>query len=111
MALPAVNGNTIFASDLYAIGQPSGGQDKGHYRIAGNGSAVNAVISTWIVAMSHNTGAAPVSVSIDTADQAPGGNLGSPSAVNSNSGGVLIFGTISAASTNAFCAGNYTINY
>lgn len=108
MALPAVAGNTMLASDFYVIGQPSGGTEAGKYYLGGWAGAGSDTISMYI--RSSSQGSVPVSVSIDTADQAPS-NMGSPSTGNLTKFGFQIFSTSSGAATNCHAAGNSTISY
>jgi hypothetical protein len=114
MALTTVsNGNTANASDLNQVinvlQQPSGGQEKGTYWLGGNGYTTNAYIQQSISSLSRVS--TPVSVSIDTAIQAPIGNLTNILAGTINSGGFHVYGQVSSASSNAYCGGNYTLQF
>lgn len=111
MSLPAVNGNTIQASDLYQLCRPSGGQETGHYWLAGPVYTSGAVISLYMPSQSR--GATPVSASIDTTQQAPtGGMTAAPSTFNLTSDGFQISTTSTTGpNTNARAAGGYTIQY
>ena len=109
MALPAVAGNTIFASDLYQLCQPSGGQEKGKYWLAGSSHASSDEFSEYMVSLSRN--ATPVSVSIDTADGGPT-NVGSPTTTNLTANGFRVHCFSNTSSIVGIIAGgNYTINY
>jgi len=68
MALPAVAGNTIFASDLYGLAQPSGGTETGKYYLSFGADAASRVGSQMIRTSSQ--GSTPVSLTLDEADQA-----------------------------------------
>src|SRR2546421_12139577 len=111
---PFVNGGAPAISKAFLDGlenvlvQVSGGSESGRYRVAGGCYVSGSVVSTWVTSLSRTT--SPVSVTIDTSDQSPT-LLSSPSAVNQNSGGVLIYGTGTGTNQNCFCAGAYTINY
>lgn len=109
MALPAVAGATIYASDLYQLCQPSGGQEKGKYWLEGSGYVSGADITMFMPSQSRN--ATPVSVTIDTADQAPSSHLNAPSTASLTSGGFHISASVTAVTPNEFCGGNYTIQY
>ena len=114
MALYTVaNGQVINASDVNQLVNmmqaPSGAQEKAKYWLGGNGYATNAVISYYVRTTSQ--GATPVSVSIDTTDQAPTGSLFSPNAVHLTAYGFQIYANTSAATGNAYCAGGYTVQY
>lgn len=109
MALPAVAGNSIYASDLYQLCQPSGGQEKGKYWLEGNSYASGADITYYLSSQSRN--ATPVSVSIDTADRVPTTNLNAPAAANLTASGFHISASTTATSLNEFCGGNYTIQF
>lgn len=106
-------GNTVLAADINqlvnVLQRASGQTEVGKYKVAGNGYTTNAAISCYVPSLSR--GATPVSVTIDTANDAPTGNLGSPSTFNLTSSGFLVAATVSAASINAYCSGNYTIQY
>ena len=108
MALPAVAGATILASDLYALCRPSGGAETGKYWQQGNAYTAAQTVC-WVPSLSRN--ATPVSVSIDTADQAPSGGSGTPATFNLTSGGFHTSAQTTGATTNAYAGGNYTINY
>jgi hypothetical protein len=115
MALYTVStGITIAAADINqlvnVLQEPSGGLEKGRYRLAGGVYATNAVLSHWVNTLSRNS--VPVSLTIDTADATPN-TLNAPAAPlgNSNAGGFLIYATATAAGTNAFAAGNWQANY
>ncbi|HET8911204.1 MAG TPA: hypothetical protein VFN23_07065 [Ktedonobacteraceae bacterium] len=111
MALPAVSGNTIFASDLYQLCRPSGSQETGHYWLGGPVYTNGALISLYMPSQSR--AATPVSASIDTADSAPAGGMNSaPTTFNLTVGGFQISTTSTTGpNTNAHCGGNYTIQY
>jgi hypothetical protein len=108
-----VFGQTSQPSDLNQLvdilNRRAGQTETGKYGIIGNwAGAGSGFVGQYICSLSRNT--APVSVSVDTADQAPGGNLGSPSTANLTSGGFKVFATMTNGN-NGFCAGNYTITY
>lgn len=109
MTLPAVAGNTIQASDLYQLARPSGGQETGKWHLATTIVANNDVVALYMPSQSR--GQTPVSVSIDTADQAPVGGLGTMQTTDLTSSGFLIFCINGTASGNANAGGNYTISF
>lgn len=109
MSLPAVNGNTIFAADLYGLCQPASGTETGKYFLQGGGNGSGWVVSNYLP--SRSRGATPVSVSIDTADQAPAANAGTPSASNLTASGFQVSFSCTGATNTARAGGNYTINY
>jgi hypothetical protein len=109
MSLPAVNGNTIQAADLYQLCRPSGGSETGKYYLQGGGNAAGWVVSNYIPSLSR--AATPVSVSIDTADQAPAANAGTPAAAQLTASGFQVSFACTAASNTARAGGNYTISY
>lgn len=108
MALPAVAGNTIFASDLYQLCRPSGGQETGKYYLGGWAGAINDLVSLYMPSLSRN--ATPTGVVIDTADQAAS-NLQTVAANNLTANGFQISAGASGAATNCHAAGNYTISF
>lgn len=114
MALTIVtNGNTAQANDLNQVinilQQPSGGQEKGRYWLAGWANAANNIISFYVCSQSRNS--TPVSASIDTADQAPTAGLGTPTAVHLTNGGFQVSDQATGATAGSFCGGNYTIQF
>jgi hypothetical protein len=108
MALPAVAGNTILASDLYGIAQPSGAQEHGKYYLEAGVYATNAFFSTYYRTSSQ--GSTPVSVSIDTADQAVAG-CNAPSTALLTSFGFQVKTSATGAGTDARVGGNYTVSF
>lgn len=64
MALPAVSGATIYASDLYGLAQPSGGTEAGSWRLVGFGTASGQNVGIYLP--SRSRGSTPVSVTINT---------------------------------------------
>lgn len=109
MALPAVSGQTIQATDLYNLCQPSGGQEKGKWRLNFNASAANYFGGVYIPSESRVS--VPVSVSVDTADDSPV-NIGSgPTTQGLTSSGFQVVCQSSGGFGNCHCGGNYTISY
>lgn len=109
MSLPAVAGNTLLAADLYQLCQPSGGQEKGKYFLEGNFYVSGAYCTCFIPSLSR--GSTPISLSIDTADNAPTSHLNAPSNDHLTASGFHIYSTSTAISANEYCGGNYTISY
>lgn len=109
MTLPAVNGSTIYASDLYQLCQPSGNQEHGKYFLSGWSNANGDLIQAYIP--SESRASTPVSVTIDTADQAAT-NVNAPGTGHLTSSGFQVYTTSTSAQTNNLqVGGNYTINY
>jgi len=107
MALPAVAGSDIYASDLYQLCQPSGGQEIGHYYLASTATAASQLVSGYISSESRN--ATPVSISIDQSDHSAS-NCAAPSTGTLTQGGAQVY-TRSSASGDVNVAGKYTIQY
>lgn len=114
MALYTVStGQTIQAQDVdqlvNVLQQPGSSQEKGKYMLEGNAYVSGAYFSLYMPSLSRNT--SPVSVSIDTADNAPTALLNAPSTDHLTANGFHIFSNTTGISSNQFCAGNYTIQY
>ncbi len=107
MALPAVAGATIYATDLYQLCQPSGQTEVGHYFLASTATAASQLISDYIPSTSR--AATPVSISIDTSDYTAS-NCAAPSTNHLTQGGAQVY-TRSSASGDANVGGKYTIQY
>ena len=105
-------GGTIQAGDVNqftnVLQEPSGGTQAGKYWLAGASYVKNALISQYIESLSR--GATPVSVSIDTADNAPS-HMGSPSTDNLTGNGFQVFAFSTGVFTSCNAAGNFTINF
>lgn len=114
MALYTVStGNTIQAADLnqcvYELDRQATQQEGGHYFISGWSNAASDLLQAYIPSRSRY--AAPVSVSIDTTDQAAT-NVAAPSTGHLTVGGVQIFTTSTSAQvSNLQVGGAYTIQY
>lgn len=115
MALTLANiGDTFLVSMLNQVinvlQMPSGGQELGKYKIEGNSTTTTATQSCPILTRSRN--ATPISLSIDTADQAVS-SLNAPSTDHLTQGGARILATVNAASgqPDEHCAGNWTMQY
>lgn len=106
MALPAVAGNTIQASDLYQLARPSGGTETGKYLYVGSGSNGGS-ISAYTGSLSR--GVTPVSVSIDTVDVL--NTVTTPGTSRLTSNGFDVSSTFTANTSSAGAGGNYTIQY
>jgi len=106
-------GNTILAADINQVvnvlQRASGQTEVGKYMLEGNFYVSGAFVSVYIPSLSR--GATPVSLVIDTADNAPSANLNAPSTDHLTASGFHVFSTSTAISANQFCAGNYTIQY
>jgi len=106
-------GNTILAADINQVvnvlQRAAGQTEVGKYMLEGNAYASGAYISSYMPSLSR--GATPVSVMIDTADNAPTALLNAPSTDHLTANGFHVFANTSGISLNQFCAGNYTIQY
>lgn len=107
------NGQTIQANDIdqaiLALQQSSGGQDAGHYYLAGAGYTSGAMDMTYVPSKSRGT--TPVSVSIDTSDNSGSGYLAAPATNFLKSYGFQIYANTNGAQSNAQVGGKYTIQY
>lgn len=108
MALPAVAGNTIFATDLYGLAQPSGGQEIGGYYISTWGNAGNDVFGYFVSSVSRNS--TPVSVSVDQSYNAASG-VNAPSTNTLKSTGFHVYTGTTGVTTNANVGGQYTLQF
>lgn len=110
-----VTGATINASDLNqtinVLQQPSGGQEKGKYFMAGPVYANGAVVAEYVGSLSR--GATPLSVTIDEADQAHTGGLNAtPTTAQLTASGFQVFSlSTTGPNVNARAGGGYTIQY
>src|SRR5579859_1243516 len=96
MTLPAVNGNTIQASDLYGLAQPSGGTEAGSFELIGWGGAVGDNISCYLP--SRSRGSTPVSVTVSTSYTDSPVNIATPVTVGHlDANGVAIWSTTTGA--------------
>lgn len=95
---------------IYTLHQPSGGQELGHYFLAGNGYVLNAVVSWYVPSLSR--GSAPVSVTLDASDSANSNlNTSPPSTDHLTANGFHIFDFTNGVHTDASIGGKYTIQY
>jgi len=95
---------------INVLQQPSGGQEAGHYYLAMAGYTTNATVSEYVMSLSRTS--VPVSVSIDSADQAANGLSGAtPSTDHLTMGGFHVFNHTNAAHTDPNQGGNYTIQF
>ena len=113
--IPTNTKNTVIqAGDINQIinvlQQPSGGQEAGHYFLEAPGYTNGATVSWYIPSLSRN--ATPISVSVDTSDQA---NVGfqnaTPNTNHLTMGGFQIWNPTSGAQGNPRAGGNYTIQF
>lgn len=116
MALYTVSGgNVIQSADIdqlvNVLQQPSGGQEKGKYFMAGPVYANGAVVAEYVGSLSR--GATPISVTIDEADLAhTGGMNATPTTAQLTASGFQVFSvTTTGPNVNARAGGNYTIQY
>lgn len=82
----------------------------GKYWLQFGGNA-NGWDMSYYQTLATQNGSTPVSVSIDTADQAPAASAGTPATSTLTAHGFLIMSVISAVSNTARCAGNWTVQY
>jgi hypothetical protein len=114
MSLSTVTtGQTIAATHVNqlvnVLQKTAGNTEVGKYYLQGGSNSNGWTVSNYIVSLSRGT--ATVSISIDTADQAPAASANSPSALFLTANGFQIEFTTSAASNTARAAGNWTIQY
>lgn len=114
MSLSTVTaGQTIAATHVNqlvnVLQKTAGNTEVGKYFLQGGGNTNGWAVSNYIVSLSRGT--ASVSVSIDTADQAPAASANTPSALNLTANGFQVTFTTSAVTNTARAAGNFTIQY
>lgn len=115
MSLSTVTtGNTILAADVNqlvnVLQRASGQTEAGKYFLAGPAYASNAVVALYMPTLSRN--ATPVSVTIDTVDQAPAGGMGTVQSGQLTANGFQIFSINSTGpNTNCRAGGNWTVQY
>ena len=105
----ATSSNTDLNQAVNVLQQPSGGQDAGHYYLAGAGYTNGAMDMTYVPSQSR--GVTPVSVSIDTSDNSGSGYLAAPATNFLKSYGFQIYANTNGAQSNAQVGGKYTIQY
>lgn len=113
MALNTVTtGNTILAADvnqLVNVLQRSSGQtETGKYFLTAPSYVTSASIGAYVGSLSRGT--TPVSVTIDTVDQAPS-NMNSPSTDHLTANGFHVFASSTGINPACNAGGNYTIQY
>lgn len=89
--------------------QPSGGTETGKYFLLGGAYTTGANVSQYMQSLSRTT--VPVSVSIDTADQAPTAGANSPTTDNLSANGFHVLFTATGANVASRCGGNFTLQY
>jgi hypothetical protein len=108
-----VNGGTVQASDISqlvkVLQETSGSTEVGKYYLQGGGNVSGWVVSNYMVSLSRTS--VPVSVSIDTADQAPAASAGTPTAIQLTFGGFQVQFAVTAVTNTARAAGNSTIHF
>lgn len=110
MALPAVAGATIQASDVYGLQQPSGGTDPGSYELAGWAGASGDGQSCYIPSRSRTS--TPVSITVSGTYFDGPTNFNTPvNTAHLDSNGVQFNQTASAATTNCHMGQTFTWNY
>src|SRR5215469_9580915 len=112
MPYQVATGQTINANDINQLAvilqRPSGQQESGKYYIVDSAYTAGATIGDFVASISR--GAVPISVSVDTTDQAPL-NCGAPITDHLTSNGFRVYTTSTAQATQATVAGGYTISY
>ncbi len=110
MSLPAVNGNTIFASDLYGLCQPSGGSEAGSFELAGWASASGDILSCYLPSRSRVS--VTVSLTISTSYFDNPVNINTPLNVSHlDANGAQIWQTAIGATTSAHVGSTITWQY
>lgn len=113
---PFTNGGApgISASFLNKIeqlfAQVSGSTLVGKYWLQGGGNA-NGWDLTYYQTLYLSNASTPVSVSIDTADQAATASAGAPATFNLTAHGFLVMSVLTAVTNTARVAGNWTVTY
>lgn len=112
--IPTNTINTIVqAADINAILSAlqhlAGQTEVGHYLLAGSSYVTNGLISDYRASISR--GATPVSVAINTADQAQNGYTANPSTNHLTANGFQVYGFSNGVQANCFVGGAYTITY
>jgi hypothetical protein len=109
MALPAIAGDTIYASDLYGLCQPSGGTDPGSYELAGWAAAAGDGLSVYVPSRSRLS--VPVSITLGSVFDAAA-NINTPiSVAHLDSNGVQFNQTATGASANCHYGQFFTWQY
>jgi hypothetical protein len=109
MALPAVPGNTIYASDLYGLCQPSGGTDPGEYELQGWANAAGDIISAYIPSRSRVS--TPVSLTMGSYTDS-GVNMNTPvSTGHLDANGVQIYSASTGAAVSCHVGQYFTWQY
>ena len=88
--------------------RPSGSQESGKYFLVDSAYATSATIGDYVGSISR--GAVPVSVTVDTSDQAPS-NCNSPTTDHLTSSGFRISTTSLGQFASVQVAGGWTISY
>jgi hypothetical protein len=105
-------GQTINAADINQLAvilqRPSGSQESGKYFLTDSSYATGAVIGDYVNSISRT--ATPVSVSIDTLDQAPS-NCGTPTTDHLTSSGFRVVVTSTGTAVSVLAGGGFTISY
>lgn len=110
MALPAIAGNTILASDLYQLARPSGGTETGKYFLRGSSYVTSANMGNYM--QSQSRGQTPVSVTVDEADQGHvAGNANPVVTSNLTANGFLVYSSGNGVQSLWQVGGNTTIQY
>ncbi len=87
----------------------SGQSEAGKWFLFSGGYQNGWTVSQYMV--SHSQGSTPVSVSIDTADQAPTQAANSPATQNLTSSGFVVDYSVQGLTNTSRAGGNFTINY
>jgi hypothetical protein len=112
---PFVNGSapglsaSLFNAIEAVFEQPSGGTETGKYWLQGGAYTTGANVSQYMQSLSRTT--VPVSVSIDTADQAPTAAAATPTTDNLTANGFHILFVSTGANVASRTGGNWTLQY
>ena len=112
MTYQVATGQTINAADINQLAiiltRPSGTQESGKYFLSDSSYATGAVVGDYVNSISRT--ATPVSVSIDTSDQAAS-NCGAPTTDHLTSNGFRVSTTSTGIATSVVVGGGFTISY
>ena len=112
MPYQVATGQTINAADINQLAvvlqRPSGSQESGKYYLTGSSYATGAALGTLVPSISRT--ATPVSVSIDTTDQAAS-NCAAPTTDHLTSNGFRVSTTSTGIATSVVVGGGFTISY
>ena len=112
MTYQVATGQTINAADINQLAtilqRPSGQQESGKYFLSDSSYATGAVVGSYVQSISRV--ATPVSVAIDTTDQAVS-NCAAPTTDHLTSNGFRVSTTSTGIAVSVLVGGGFTISY